>query len=101
MNAYKMVMEIKRDSFSGTLYVAQNAAGDMVEYFGDVDCANCGALCKSVGGTPWLSIPGMTQAELLSIADREIGRYDLPELDFSEDGDEICSACAGRTQEEA
>ena len=63
-NAYDMVMEIKADSFSGTLYVARNKAGDMVEYFGDVDCESCGALCKSVGGTPWMSIPWMSTAEL-------------------------------------
>jgi hypothetical protein len=93
MNAYQMVMDIKKSSFSGTLYVARDDTSTMVEYFGDVNCGNCGALCRSLGGTPWMSIPGMSTAELISIADEELGRYDLPELDFTEDGEECCSGC--------
>ena len=96
MNLYNTLMDIKKDSHSGTLYVAKNKRGNMVEYFGDVPCENCGALCRSVSDTPWVSVPGMSIAEMVSVADREIGRYDLPELSFDDDGEECCTDCEGR-----
>ena len=93
-NAYDTVMAIKKDSFSKTLYVATNDDESMVEYFGDVDCAKCGALCRDVNSFGWLSIPGMTTAELISIADKKVERYSLPELTYRDD-EECCTKCEG------